>query len=95
MTYTEARKLVLDYLQKFENPAGVTIVIVDSETCDYDWCFVFDYESKEFLESNDDLYQIIGRSPILISKKTGIIIELRPDILSSEQVAELEKNGGV
>lgn len=93
LTYSEARERILDYLNQFDNPLAITIAILDGSTQDYKWCFVFEYESKEYIERNDEIWKLMGKSPLLISKKTGEIIELDNVPSIAEQVSELEKKG--
>jgi Immunity protein 35 len=46
-------------------------VLVDSQTMEYGWGWVFFYQSKKFLETGDDDFMLWGNAPFIVNKTTG------------------------
>lgn len=65
ITFEEALKVVVDHLSK----SPVQLVITYSEEFPEGWLFCFD--SKEYVETGDFSFQLVGNGPILIDKDTG------------------------
>lgn len=47
------------------------VVILDEATRDYDWGWVFFYQSREFVESGDPMSELLGNAPYIVNKITG------------------------
>ena len=66
----------LAYLRKDDptyNQGKVTLVLTESREESFGW--VFFYDSKEFLETDDFSKAIAGNAPVLIDKMTGELTE--------------------
>lgn len=62
----EARARVLDYINRnFEDP-DETLLILDSETIHKPYGWVFFYNTKTFIETNDFIYALGGNGPIIL-----------------------------
>lgn len=49
-----------------ETPDGITLVIVDADTQEHAFGWVFFYNSKEYLETGDFIYAIAGNAPVVV-----------------------------
>jgi len=50
-----------------KRPQGFTPVIVDTETHELSWGWVFFYNSKEYLETRDIVQALAGNAPIVVT----------------------------
>jgi hypothetical protein len=51
--------------------AGAGVVILESETIEAERYFVFFYQSKRFLETNDWSSMLAGNAPVIVDKLSG------------------------
>ncbi len=65
LTYEQARELVVADLR---NPA---FAILDAETIELPWGWVFFYQSKRFIETGDIRDALAGNAPYLVNRLTG------------------------
>ncbi|WP_279362106.1 YrhB domain-containing protein [Xanthomonas sacchari] len=63
--FEEALKVVVGHLSK----SSAQLVITHSEEFPEGWLFCFD--SKEYVETGDFSFHLVGNGPILIDKDTG------------------------
>lgn len=47
--------------------------LIDDATTEFAKCFVFYYQSKDYIESNKLSDMLVGQGPILVDKSTGKI----------------------
>jgi hypothetical protein len=67
MTRDEARAIAAAYIgEGCQTQDGVTPVIVDSETEEREFGWVFFYDSKEHVETGDFLYALAGNAPVVV-----------------------------
>jgi len=71
MTYTEARELVTQYLRDSGEGERNDIVIVDDETSEREFGWVFFYNSRKHVETGDVLYGLVGNAPLIVDRHTG------------------------
>ena len=71
ITKEEARKLVCDDLYGSTDPSKSEIVIIDEDTIEKEWGWVFFYQSRKFLETDDISDMIFGNAPYIVSNKDG------------------------
>ena len=61
--------------------AGIPVSIVDKQTLDRDWCWVFFYQSQAFLQTGSRSDLLAGNGPIMVEKATGrlhVLVTARP-----------------
>jgi hypothetical protein len=76
MEIEDAKKLVEAELAKTRDEYNpVECVILDDETIEKPWGWVFFYQSKEYLETGDFVYMLAGNAPYLVNRHTGEIIK--------------------
>jgi Immunity protein 35 len=75
--YNEAKLIVLQELEKMENAQypddKFTLQLMEEETIEKDFGWVFFYNSKEFLEDHNLSYQLAGNSPIIVDRQDGSV----------------------
>ncbi|WP_193367347.1 YrhB domain-containing protein [Pelagibius marinus] len=68
--YEEAREIVEQHLA--ETATGTPkLVLLDDETMEEDFGWVFFYQSEEYLRSGSFADQLAGNAPIIVSKVDG------------------------
>lgn len=50
------------------------MIIVDEETIERSWGWVFFYTSRKWKETGDIRYAVAGNSPVIVEKATGRLI---------------------
>lgn len=67
----EARERVLKYLNKSYHNSNDEIVILDKHTVERAYGWIFFYQSKKFIQTENISYMLIGNGPIVIEKIDG------------------------
>jgi immunity protein 35 of polymorphic toxin system len=68
MTFTEARALAAAHINEgIKRPEGYTPIIVDSNTQELSWGWIFFYNSKEYVDTHDILYALAGNAPVVVT----------------------------
>ena len=49
--------------------------MVDEETQEHEWGWVFFYQSRLYLESKKLEYALAGNAPLIVNRRTGDIVE--------------------
>jgi hypothetical protein len=75
MTKTEATQLAREYLKTQERSAGCELVLIDQQTIEHNFGWVFFYDSKRHLETGDFRDAIAGNAPIVVTKTDGRVHE--------------------
>lgn len=67
-----ARRLAAENLQEGRQTAdGITPVILDDKTIERDFGWVFFYESREYLDTGQFGFRMLGNAPIIIDRRDG------------------------
>jgi hypothetical protein len=67
--FKQANEAALDYLKDMESEIRVTLQIVKIREESFGW--VFFYQSKKYMETEDFSEMLAGNAPFLIDKKTA------------------------
>jgi len=71
----EARKIVINQLEFIQNNnfnlKDDELVIIDEATIEKDFGWVFFYQSKNYLETNNFSYQLLGNAPYIVNRFDG------------------------
>jgi len=72
MNREDAQKLVEDELDNTKDKYNpIDCVVLEEETIEKEWGWVFFYQSKAYLESGDFRDMLGGNAPIIINRNTG------------------------
>jgi hypothetical protein len=67
MTRDKARAVAAQYIgEGCRTPDGITPMIVDTETQEREFGWVFFYDSREHVETGDVLYALAGNAPVVV-----------------------------
>jgi hypothetical protein len=69
--YVAARILVVDFINKNKWGIEDEIVVMDELTIYKDYGWVFFYESRRFLETDDYHDKLYGNAPLIVEKEDG------------------------
>ena len=75
MTKDEARAVALKYVRSREAEAGCDLVLLDSQTMEKRFGWVFFYDSKEHAETGDFRSALAGNSPVVVTRADGTVHE--------------------
>ena len=74
MNKSEAQKLVENDLEKNNDPCNpVDCAILQNETIEKDWGWVFFYQSKAFIKTGDFRDMLAGNAPYIVNRYSGEI----------------------
>lgn len=69
----QAKELAEEYVNKGYYVKGDRLVVVDEETIEKKYGWVFFFDSLKHLETGDDSYLIAGNAPLIVEKDDGNI----------------------
>ena len=96
LTREQAKELVYARINA-EDPYAlnkVELAIIDDETIEKEYGWVFFYQTKEYLKTGDLLDVLVGNAPYIVNKYTGELIETGTANPIEEYIAEYEKESG-
>jgi hypothetical protein len=93
LTKSEALELVSQKLQKMTTPDD-PFVVVDAGTIEKPFGWVFFYNSKRYLETEDYRYALAGNGPVIVNKHDGAIEFFGTVKPPAEFIAEYESKLG-
>ena len=56
-------------------PSDIKLVILDNETIEKKWGWVFFYNTEDYVKSGDFLDTLVGNAPYIVNRSTGELIE--------------------
>lgn len=72
ITIGQALQLVAERLQQMDSPDDPS-VIIETNTIEKPFGWVFFYNSKKFVETGVFRYRFAGNGPVIVNKKTGAV----------------------
>jgi hypothetical protein len=90
ITYEEALDLVNRQLAEWAKESVHEVVIVDTQTIERDFGWVFRYESKKAMETKDVRYALSGNGPIIVDRRTGGLRRFSSALTSKAAIREYE-----
>jgi hypothetical protein len=67
MNKDKASAIAAEYIgEGRQTPEGITLVIIDKETQEREFGWVFFYDSKEYIETGDFLHAVAGNAPVVV-----------------------------
>lgn len=74
INYQEAKSLVEQEIDKNQNShSKIECVILEEETIEKEWGWVFFYQSKQYVETGDFRCMLGGNAPYLVNRHSGIL----------------------
>ena len=72
LTYSQALAIAEKEVLKLSMPDD-EYIIVEDQVVEMPWGWIFIYNSRQFIETGDDQYHLMGNAPIFINRETGQI----------------------
>jgi hypothetical protein len=85
-----ARKTVEDYINSSYHVEGDSLVILDEETLQKDYGWIFFYTSHRYLETNLISHMLAGNGPIVVEKESGALTQLSTAMPLQESIRDYE-----
>ena len=85
-----ARSIAQSHITSHYQAPGDEIIIIDDKTIERDWGWIFFYQGKNWLKTNDKRYKILGLYPIVIEKKDSSLHYLNGGKSIEECIKEYE-----
>ena len=73
---------------------AVELAIIDDETIEKEYGWVFFYQTKDYLQTGDIVDALAGNAPYIVNKYTGDIIETGTANPIEDYIAEYEAESG-
>lgn len=74
LTRAEAVQVVNDKLKQKSVTVGHELVLLEKETKETSFGWVFFYDSKKFIETGNMEFAIAGNGPVIVNKNNGEIV---------------------
>lgn len=71
----QAEKIVYKHLALLEKESGVQLKLINTETIEKEFGWIFFYNSKKYIETGEFRYMLAGNAPIIVNKKDGSLYE--------------------
>lgn len=97
MTKDEAKQRVLEFLNADAPDEDHIVAIDDTMTLEKEYGWIFQYDSKKSMETNEPGYALVGNAPVVFEKATGKMTFLDGPIEGSfeERVKKFELENGL
>lgn len=66
-----ALEKVNSYFKESESNLSYDVIVLEEETMEFEFGWVFFYQTKEYVETGNILYALGGNAPIIINKYEG------------------------
>jgi Immunity protein 35 len=87
----KAKKIAMEHISTHIHIAGDEIVIMDDKTIEKKWGWIFFYQGKRWIDTNDRRYKILGLYPLVIEKNDGSLHYLNVGTSIEECIREYEE----
>ena len=96
LTREEAKELVYARINAHDPYAdqAVELAIIDDETIEKEYGWVFFYQTKEYLKTGNIIDALVGNAPYIVNKYTGELIETGTADPIEKYIAEYESDNG-
>jgi hypothetical protein len=95
ITFQLARQIAEAEINKHQPLDDDSLIIIDDQTIEKDYAWIFPYTSKKYWETNDINYAIGGNGPLFISKLDGQISTYRTGLSIEEMIGEYEEKNKI
>ena len=71
LDFETAKKMVEEEINRSFNADDDELVVVEEETVQKEYGWIFFYTSRRFLETGDLNFMVAGNAPVVVNKRTG------------------------
>lgn len=65
----KAKEIVCSQLLELEQQVGEPLIVVDADTIERNTCWVFFYDSRNYVETGNAIYKLAGNAPFIVDKR--------------------------
>ena len=96
LTREEAKQLVHKRINAVDTygPRTPELVVMDGETIEKEYGWVFFYQTKEYLKTGDSGDALVGNAPYIVNKYSAELIETGTANPVEDYIAEYEEQNG-
>lgn len=88
----EAKKIMNSQLLELEQQVGEPLSIIDMETVERKLCWVFFYNSKNYVDTGNEIYRLAGNAPFIIDRRDGSVHETGTAYPAMAYILKYEEN---
>lgn len=88
--FAEARAVAQAHIGEMQTPAVPSLVLMDEETIERPYGWVFVYQNRAFVETGEFRYMLGGNSPFIVARETGAITQLGTRLPVEQSLREYE-----
>ena len=74
ITKEQARQIVKNIISGYKLPEDDEYIIIESETIEKEWGWVFFHTSKMWHETSDIKYAVAGNAPLIVLRENGKVL---------------------
>lgn len=74
ITIAEAIALVKDKIKSFESISKIELAIMEDETIEFEFGWMFFYQSEIFIKTGNENYLVGGNAPLIVDKYNGHVV---------------------
>lgn len=96
LTKEEAKQLVYERINAADpyETNTIELAIIDNETIEKEYGWVFFYQTKEYLKTGDIGDLLLGNAPYIVNKYTGEVVATGTAYPIEDYIAEYEEERG-
>jgi hypothetical protein len=96
ITFQEARQIAeLEIIRELTLDNQDSLIIIDKQTIEKEYAWIFFYTSKKFFETKDIMFALGGNGPLFISKLNGQISRYRTGLSVDEMIDQYEEENKI
>ena len=85
--------MICGIIKDFDVLEGDEYIIIESETIEKEWGWVFFHSSRKWIETNDFKYAVAGNAPYIVLRKNGKILDTGTAYPIDNYIKRFEKTG--
>lgn len=74
VNYDTAKDMAMKELEKLETKSGISLALLESATVEFEYGWVFCYQSQEYVNTGNTESLVGGNAPFIIDKFTAEIV---------------------
>lgn len=71
LDFETAKRMVEEQINVSYNVDGDELVVLEEETIQKEYGWIFFYTSRRFVETGDVNHMVVGNAPVVVNKRTG------------------------
>lgn len=89
----QAKEIVKNIISGHELPDNDEYIIIESETIEKDWGWVFFHTSKKWYETKDLKYSTAGNAPLIVLRENGNVLVTGTAHVTKHYIERFEATG--